>query len=89
MTGKAEKKEMGWVDGKSRNVRQTEKHSNKSNSKFQLIDRPVEECGKKLEGGSLSLRSAPLMGPGTPLAEVPMSASLAGKGRTRVGHAGP
>ena len=58
MTGKAGKKEMGWVDGKSRNVRQTEKSSNKSNSKFQLIDRPVEGRGKKPEGGSLSLRSA-------------------------------
>ena len=58
MTGKAEKKEMGWVDGKSRNVRQTEKSSNRSNSKFQLIDRLVEGRGKKLEGGSLSLRSA-------------------------------
>ena len=58
MTGKTEKKEMGWVDGKSRNVSQTEKSSNTSNSKFQLIDSPVEGRGKKPEGGSLSLRSA-------------------------------
>ena len=49
----------GWVIDVLKKEMLTRKSDNKTNSGFQLINRPVEEHGKKVEGDSLSSRSAP------------------------------
>ena len=49
----------GWEIDVLKKEMWTRKSVNETNSSFQLINRPVEEHGKKAEGDSLSSRSAP------------------------------